>query len=180
MAFLYSVLYVLILGILSHMVGEAIPRTKFNPHAFPFRAWRWEREGKIYDKLGIRKWKDRLPDMSRVMPDMLPKRLGVAPKARNVRLLIAETCRAEAVHLALCLLAPVVWIFWKNLVGVLLTVLIILGNLPFILIQRYNRPALISLARRLAAREERKRSLENSDSVSKHGGRPQRRRTGDC
>lgn len=153
----YTLAYLALLGILSHLIGEAISRTCFDPHAWLFRTRPWERGGKIYEQIGIRHWKDRLPDMSRWIKRMHPKRLGAAPSAHAVRLLICETCRAEAVHLALCLSAPLVWFFWRNATGVWLALLTVLGNLPFILIQRYNRPALLRLEKRLAAREERRK-----------------------
>ena len=153
----YTLAYLAFLGILSHVLGEAIPHEKFAPDAWLFRTRAWEMGGRIYEKIGIRAWKDRLPDMSRLVRRMYPKRLGRAPAAQAVERLICETCRAEAVHLALCLLAPPIWFFWKNTTGVWLSLLTVLGNLPFILIQRYNRPTLLRLARRLAAREERRK-----------------------
>ena len=170
MPLLYSVLYVLTLGIAAHFIGEAIPARLFAYDRFPFRSYRWEREGKIYDRLHIRAWKDKMPDMSRIMKDMVPKRVGIAPNSQAVRRLVQETCRAEIVHWALCALAPVIILFWKNWIGVVLVAVVIICNLPFILIQRYNRPALAALARRLQAREERKLHA-SIDPVSKHGGR---------
>ena len=154
---LYTLAYLAFLGVLSHVLGEAIPHNKFDPHARLFRTRAWENGGKIYEAIGIQKWKDRLPDMSKIVGRMHPKRLGRAPSAGAVRRLTEETCRAEAVHLSLCLLAPPIWLFWKNGIGVGVVLLTVLGNLPFILIQRYNRPALLALEKRLAAREERRK-----------------------
>jgi len=167
---LYSALYVLALGIASHFIGEAIPRRWFSHSRFPYRAYRWEKNGKIYKKLRIDAWKDRMPDMSRVMRDMVPKRVGKAPHSHDVWILVAETCRAEIVHLCLCALSPVIWLFWRSFVGIVLCFVVILCNLPFILIQRYNRPTLVALAQRLEAREERKRHA-NLDIIGEHGGR---------
>ena len=157
MAFLKSCLYCTLIGIASHYIGEALPRRWFHWDRFPFLDWKWEREGKIYDAIRIREWKDQLPDLSRVMKDMIPKRVGVCPTSSEVYLLVKETCVAELIHWVLCLLAPGVYFFWHNGMGVFLTALFVLGNIPFILIQRYNRPALVCLAKRLEAREERKR-----------------------
>ena len=158
MPFLFSVLYVILCGVLSHVIGEAIPRRIFHADRFPFAPWKWERNGAVYEKIRIRAWKDRLPDMSRVMKKMVPKRFPEFPTVDSVQRLIAETCVAEATHAVLCLVAPVIWLFWKNYVGVILSGVVILCNLPFILIQRYNRPTLIALCARLTAREERRRN----------------------
>ena len=164
MPLLNSVLYVIVLGIAAHFIGEAIPAAAFHYDHFPYRAWKWERDGKIYDRLQIRKWKDRMPDMSRVMRDMVPKQLGKCPTSDTAWRLVQETCRAEIVHLGLCMCAPVIYFFWWNWIGVCLTCLTFFGNFPFVLIQRYNRPALIRLAERLEIREERKNAC--ADSVS--------------
>lgn len=170
MAFLKSVLYFAILGIGAHFIGEALPRHWFHHDRFPYRTWGWEKNGLIYKKLRIDAWKDRVPDMSRIMKKMVPKRVGKCPKAADVWRLVQETCVAEIVHLALCITAPVIYFFWWNGWGVLCASLVIVGNIPFIFIQRYNRPTLVSLARRLEAREERKRNA-CADPVGEYGWR---------
>ena len=170
MPFLLSVLYVAVCGVLAHVIGEAIPRRIFLADRFPYSPWKWERNGAIYEKLGIRSWKDRLPDMSRVCKKMVPKRFGAFPTLEQVQRLIAETCVAEATHAVLCVIAPVIWLFWRNAVGVILSGVVIFCNVPFIMIQRYNRPKLIALRVRLTLREERKRNA-STDSVCQHRGR---------
>ena len=69
-----------VMGLLAHIIGEALPRRWFRAEAFPYRAYAWEQNGKFYQKLGIRAWKDRLPDMSRLMPDMVKKKLAAKGK----------------------------------------------------------------------------------------------------
>lgn len=158
MAFLKSCLYVIIIGVAAHYVGEALPRRWFHWDRAPFRPFDWERDGAAYERIRIQDWKDHMPDMSRVMKDMVPKKVGICPKAADIRILIRETCVAEAVHWALCLCAPVIYLFWRDGMGIFLTFVFIACNIPFILIQRYNRPALVALAHRLELREERKKN----------------------
>lgn len=57
-----------------------------------------------------------------------------------------------------------IYFIWKNSIGVILTIIFALGNLPFIMIQRYNRPNLVRLEKRLLLREEKK-SRAVSDTV---------------
>ena len=71
-----AALYAAALGILAHPVGQALPRRWFDPHRAPYRCRDWEKGGRVYNKLHIRRWKDRLPDMSRLMPDMVKKKLA--------------------------------------------------------------------------------------------------------
>lgn len=158
MAFLKSVIYVLVLGIASHYIGEALPRRWFHWDRFPYKTRKWEQNGSIYEKIRIQDWKDHMPDMSRIMKDMVPKRVGICPTSQDVWVLVKETCVAEIVHVALCILAPGVYLFWRNAMGIFLSGVVIVCNLPFIMIQRYNRPTLVALAQRLEKREERKRN----------------------
>ena len=148
MSLLYAVLYVAALGILSHFVGQALPRAHFDPQKFPYRSADWENGGKVYEKLGIKHWKDRLPDMSKIMPDMVKKKMS-AVKSQGMDVLIAETCVAECVHWALMLLSLGIFFFWRGAWAVVFWLVYnLLGNLPFIIIQRYNRPRLVMLEQR--------------------------------
>ena len=158
---LWSVGYLSVCGVLAHVIGEALPRRWFSPRRSPFAPWRWEQNGNVYRKLFIHKWKDHLPDMSRICKDMVPKRFDVFPTPEAVERLLAETCVAEAVHWGLCLLSAFIPLFWKTHWGFWVALSAILGNLPFIMIQRYNRPQLTALHRRLTLREERKRNAHS-------------------
>ncbi len=148
MSLLYAALYVAALGVLSHFAGQALPRAHFDPQRFPYRSADWENGGKVYEKLGIKHWKDRLPDMSKIMPDMVKKKMS-AVKSQGMDVLIAETCVAECVHWALMLLSLGIFFFWRGAWAVVFWLVYnLLGNLPFIIIQRYNRPRLVMLEQR--------------------------------
>lgn len=167
MAFLWTVLYIAGIGILANLIGESVPRTWFHWDKFPYRTHAWEKGGKIYEKIGVDRWKDHAPDMSRVMKNMVPKRFETFPTVQSVYTLIKETCVAEITHFILCLCGPVIYLFWFNGWGILIAVLYILFNIPFMIIQRYNRPALLALAKRLEVREERRKHA-NPDPVGEH------------
>ena len=155
MKLLSSVVYAAIIGILAHYIGESLPRSWFCEKKFPYAVYVWEKGGRIYERIGIKVWKTRLPDMSRIMRDMLPKRVSPGNTSDSVTALIKETCVAECVHYGLCFLAIGIYLIWKNYIGIILSAVFIAGNIPFILIQRYNRPHLIRFRDRLLKREER-------------------------
>ncbi len=77
------------------------------------------------------------------MPDMVRKDLGSDPAV-----LVQETCVAECVHWALTLLSAGIFFFlWRSGWAALLWLVYnVLGNVSFIVIQRYNRPRLQKLA----------------------------------
>lgn len=156
MEFLKSIVYVAFIGILAHYVGEALPRRLFREDRFPFKLYKWERNGKVYEYIWIKKWKTKVPDMSRYMKDMLPKKVSFGSDSESVDMLIRETCVAEFIHKALCVFSLGVYFFWKNNIGIILALVCIICNVPFIIIQRCNRPHLIRLRNRLRRREEKK------------------------
>lgn len=155
MRFVWCAITLMLVGIFANPLGNALPRRWFHADRFPYKCYAWEREGKVYQKIAIHKWKDVVPDMSRVNPRMVSKRLGSLPTSAQVERLVQETCVAECTHWVLILLSPLIllvdrpWGVWMMLVSMLVF------NLPFVLIQRYNRPQLVKLASRLKAREER-------------------------
>ncbi|MBQ8683290.1 MAG: hypothetical protein IJ518_02090 [Clostridia bacterium] len=85
---------------------------------------------------------------------MVPKKLEGNTTSAQLDVLVRETCVAEVVHLALFVVSPTIYRFCRNGVGILLSVLFGVGNLPFVAIQRYNRPKLLSLMERMRKREE--------------------------
>ena len=146
-------LYLATLGIVSFLGGRLMPAGSFHADRFPFRSFAFERDGQIYDKLKIRRWKDKVPDMSKILPQtMVPKRLRLGVEQQRVSLLIQETCIAELVHVVLCFAGCLCLVLWPGPGGVVVTALyILLGNLPFILMQRYNRPRLMRLMKSMGA-----------------------------
>jgi len=134
------------------LLGRVLPKVWFSGDRFPFRAFSFERDGRIYQVLGVARWKERLPDMSVLLPFLMPsKRLSGRPGLAELEGMIRETCVAEWTHGLLCVIGLVCAFFWRR-IGRVLSVLFALGNLPYVIIQRYNRPRLSRLLRGMAAR----------------------------
>jgi len=149
MEFIQCVVYVLLLGAASHFVGQALPRHWFDPDSFTFRMRFWEKSGTFYQKIHIRQWKDKLPDASKYCPDMYRKEIASAPSEIHIRRLIEESCVAEFIHKLLILLSLFVVRIWRGKHGWFCWMLCVLGNLPFVFIQRFNRPRLQALLSRM-------------------------------
>jgi len=122
-----------------------LPAGWFSPSP-PFT---WEQSGRIYESwLGIRRWKDRLPDGARWFSGGFAKASlgGVDPD--HLHRFARETRRAEMCHLAAILCAPVFFL-WNPLWGDLVIVAYALAaNVPCIVAQRYNRARLLRLMER--------------------------------
>lgn len=170
-----SLLYVGALGIAAHFVGEAFDRERFNENAYPFACRKWEQGGRIYRRLGIRRWKDKMPDMSRILPDMFPKKLTEANSTEMVRRLIKETCVAEFIHNCLSILFFIgIWMIYDgSMKGFSLGVFAVLCNLPYVIIQRYNRPMLIRYLQKLE-RKQKDAAEGASDSAAEESSDKER------
>lgn len=157
MDFLYCAVYLALIGIFSSL-SALLPRRWFRAERFPFRACPWEQNGAIYERLGVRRWKEHLPDMSRILPWLDKKQLTAAPTAAQTQRMIAETCVAEAVHIVLSLLTlACAWIWPRG--GLWLALgYILIGHIPYIIIQRYNRPRLVRMQQLLVQREARRQN----------------------
>ena len=146
------VIPVAVIGILAHVIGEALPRRWFDASRFPYRAYAFERNGRFYEALGICKWKNVLPDKSRIAPGTYRKAIrGSAQQhsAAHMERLLQETCVAECVHWALLVISPILLFTMESPAAYVMTPLYGLSNLPYIMIQRYNRPRLAVLSARM-------------------------------
>ena len=146
--FLIASAYVAGLGILSNLAAKDIKIT-WKADRFPFALWPWEKDGKLFRALRVRKWKDRVPDMSKILPFLPNKEIKSEPSGVQAEQLVQETCKAECVHAALIVSSFGILAFWRDKWAALfLSVYNLLGNLPFIIIQRFNRPRLVRLAKK--------------------------------
>lgn len=147
-------IYLIFTGLGAFFLGRILPKTWFRFDRFPYRAFAFEQDGKIYNALHISTWKEKLPDMSRIFPTLIPsKRLPKKMSAKQINDMLCEACVAEFIHTLLCISGiACIWL-WKGAGGWILYILYVLGNIPFNLIQRYNRPKLARILNRLYARE---------------------------
>lgn len=153
--FFRFLLIFMIVGPIFFVIGELLPRKNFDYTAFPYRPFKWEKNGDIYHKILIHKWKDRVPDMSKYVKTMFAKEIVSARDPEYTRRLILETCVAELIHYVLILLSPIFTQYLSGVYGYIGMIVYAAGNLPFILIQRYNRPRLIRLMEKQKASQER-------------------------
>ncbi len=150
MGIIKCVIYIASIGVASFVIGRLIPNAWFKENRFPFRSFRWERSGAVYHGLGIRKWQKKVPDMSRHFPQVMKEKKLNHDFQKDLPLMIKETCIAEFTHWMLCFAGLYCLWLWPGIGGRIFTALYILSNIPFILIQRYNRPRLTALQKRLA------------------------------
>lgn len=145
--FILCCIYLAVLGIAGFFLGRILPKNWFHADKFPYKCRRFEKNGRIYDRINIKKWQNKLPDMSRIFKKLMPEKKFAHLKndAKNLALMIQETCIAEFIHKMLFILGfGCVFIMEGAWGWIIAAVYNLAGNVPFILIQRYNRPRLVA------------------------------------
>lgn len=144
--------YLAAAGAASFVLGRALPSAWLREPRGIFRCFPFEREGRLYDRIGVKRWQGKLPDMSRILPGFLPpKRIGPTG-ARDLSEMVRETCVAELCHWALCAAGVACLWLWPGAGGIAVFAAYTAGNAPFILAQRCNRPRLVRLEEKRRAR----------------------------
>lgn len=151
--FLKCFIYLTSVGMLAFFAGRFIPKSWINPDIFPYKTCRFENDGRFYEQFGVRKWQTKVLDMSKIFPKIIPQKKINGNLQDSLPLMIKETCIAELIHWILFI--PVLYCLslWEGLGGVIIVTLYELFNIPYIMIQRYNRPRLINTLKRMKRRD---------------------------
>ena len=117
------------------------------------RERRFEDGGRWYRRrLRIDRWKDRLPEAGALFTGGVSKAHLPVSADGGLALFVRETRRAELAHWGAMACGPLFALWNPPLATALLVAYGVLVNLPFILIQRYNRFRAAPLLARHAAR----------------------------
>lgn len=150
-SFLDMLMWNIILAGVWHVVTflscQKLPDSIFDASKNRYMAKQWEHGGRWYrDNLKIQCWKDRVPQY--IGKGGFSKKHFTNDTIEYLDQFIMETCRGEWMHLKNCLCVVVTIIIDPLLVGMLFSLFILIGNLPFAIIQRYNRFRLQMLRKR--------------------------------
>jgi len=147
--------YLIIISAFAFFIGRILPKNWFLPEMFPYRSYRFEQDGRIYDKLNIRKWQNKVPDMSKILPKLIPGKNFTGDYKSRLPRMLQETCVAELIHSLNCFAGFYCLKLYPGVGGLIILILyVILFNLPFIIIQRYNRPRLLRILKKMQKTEK--------------------------
>lgn len=120
----------------------SLPSTRFNRNGWIYRPRQWERAGITYEALGVKRWKDRLPDAAPWFKGGFAKAKLASRSREYLDKFAIETCRGELAHWLAMSTAPLFFLWNRPWVGWLMVAYALAGNIPCIIIQRYNRARL--------------------------------------
>ena len=99
----------------------------------------FEDGGRLYPRLGIRRWKDRLPEAGALFPGGVSKRRAGGRSPEALRRFAVETRRAELTHWWVMALGPFFVLWNPPALAAVMVAYAVAANLPCIMIQRFNR-----------------------------------------
>lgn len=155
---------VLAWAVLSTLVGylaHRAPAERFRADTPLTRLRSVEGGGRLYVRLGIRRWKDHLPEAGALFRGGVSKRALPGRSAEALGRFAAETRRAEWVHWVLLACGPTFLLWNPPLLGLAMVAYAAAANVPCIAVQRYNRARLVRLAEPAAG--PRPRPTPNGD-----------------
>jgi glycosyl-4,4'-diaponeurosporenoate acyltransferase len=120
------------------VAGSRLPAHVLATDGPAIRLRRWEREGRVYERVGIKRWKDHLPDAGATFGGGDKRRLPGADR-RALDAFAVETRRAEIVHWVSAAVVVTFPLWNPPHLALLAAVVWLLANLPCIAAQRYNR-----------------------------------------
>ncbi len=130
-----------------------VPRTLFPSHRWLFQSFTFEDEGRFWQRhFKVKKWKHQLPDSSSLFSASFNHRELASNDLHALQTFSTETNRAEFTHWLTLLICPFFYFWnprWAARVNVFYA---LISSLPFIIVQRYNRPKL----QRLITRKKRR------------------------
>ena len=116
-----------------------VPASRFRIDSALTRLRPWERSGRLYERLGIRRWKDRLPEAGALLPGGISKRSLGGRTTADLERFAAETRRAEWVHWMILVIAPLFALWNPAPLTAAMVAYAVVANLPCVMVQRYNR-----------------------------------------
>ena len=141
-------------GVFHAATGYAAHRlsdSRLSREGWLLRQRRFEDGGRWYRRrLRIHRWKDRLPEAGALFAGGVSKRALPSYDVAGLELFARETRRAELGHWWAMACGPIFVLWNPPLAAALLIGYGVVVNLPFILIQRYNRFRIEALLGRLS------------------------------
>lgn len=156
-----NILLFALLSMLNTAVSLILPESLFIYTKWLFKERKWEHGGTIYQKLfNIKKWKDRLPELSDIVKKNFSKKKLPSFNVEYLKKYIVESCRSEMCHWMI-VISVIVFSSWFNEdMEKFIFILAVILNVPYIMIQRFNRPRIINVMQKNSDKEEHKRLEE--------------------
>ncbi|WP_010632613.1 hypothetical protein [Sporolactobacillus vineae] len=160
---IHDLIIFIILSLINTFISIKLPISLFHADSWLYRERSWERKGQIYqDYVWVKKWKNQLPELSDFLTFLFSKKKMAQLDQDYLYLFVLETCRAELTHWCI-IWSMLAYSLWRGTHSSILVLFIAVAlNLPYVVIQRYNRPRVLDILanRKIHINENMKNNVE--------------------
>ncbi len=132
------------------LIIRVLPSKWFDPNLKIYRVS--DKERKFLVKIGIKKWKDKIPEAGKLV-NFKKDKIEKPNDVEYLNKFLKEMCYGECLHIC-CIISSLIGMcfmpngcFWN--ISFVIAMIYSLLNVPSILIQRYNRPRFQAYVERL-------------------------------
>ena len=167
--FLYLLLAVAICGIMAGiitLITRILPAKVFSPYRHRYKVS--SKENKFYNKLKIKKWKDKIPELGK-LSGFAKTEIAEPNNPQYIFKLLTENCIAESLNFYSIVAGLLLFVFLPReyvfTIGLPIFFLNMLLHIMPIFVQRYLRPKFLKIYNRLISQNEKinQNNLEEVD-----------------
>jgi len=139
-----NVFVFILLSVVNTFFSLRLPEFILDYKNWLYQERKWEDGGKVYQRIfKVKNWKNELPELSDFLKPIFPRKHITAFDEKHIQKYLLESCRAELTHWGI-ILSSFLFGIWSGFLETLFMIFLALGlNLPYVIIQRYNRPRII-------------------------------------
>lgn len=131
-------------------ISERLPDTIYRYNSWLFKEHKWEKKGQLYRHLlKVHVWKTFLPELSNFVKGVFPKKNLKEHSKEYLSKYIMESCKSEFTHWVIIASSLIFRLWAERQVSFGVFIIAIVLNLPYIIIQRYNRPRVIQVMEKM-------------------------------
>lgn len=162
--FASNIMFFLFLSVLITYISNKVPEAVYYYKGWLFKEREWEKGGQFYqDKLKVKNWKKHMPELGDFVKSVFPKKYIREYSKEYLLVYLTESCKAELTHWAI-ILSTLIMGLWNDFNMTLLMLIIAFSlNIPFVIIQRFNRPRILRI---MKPYEIQMREKENPMGIS--------------
>ena len=151
------------------VIIRILPKKWFTPNNKLFHVFKFE--NKLYEKVGVKNWKDKIPELGKTS-NFKRDKLYDSRNPEYMSKYINESCYAESIHVVAVLLAFLSFILMPDdlilRIGLPTAICYLILSMPSIIIQRYMRPRLLKMYKRLKTQIDTVNKIEEQETVQQN------------
>ena len=142
--FLLNLLTFFFFSVIITYLSNKMPNRFYSSDSWLLRQREWEKRGIFYQRVfRVKLWKKLMPELGDIVKSVFPKKRIKEYTREYLKKYIFESCKSEVTHWCI-IFSTLLFFLWNEFKPAMMMVLLaIILNLPYIIIQRYNRPRIM-------------------------------------